>query len=108
MQLFGRAAKENPEPIGARNVVTNALSLVGEQCKRPGNLVCRVACCSGEIAVVTNCVGTAMTGKRVRERLRQRQRFWLDHLSRAHERGQSLVAYAQAHSLNLKFLYGYV
>ncbi|MFT7675935.1 MAG: nitrogen-specific signal transduction histidine kinase, partial [Gammaproteobacteria bacterium] len=31
MRMFGREANENPEPIDARNVVTNALDLVGEQ-----------------------------------------------------------------------------
>jgi PAS domain S-box-containing protein len=31
MRIFGREANENPEPIDARNVVTNALDLMGEQ-----------------------------------------------------------------------------
>ena len=31
MRMFGRNAKERPEPIDARSVVTNALNLMGEQ-----------------------------------------------------------------------------
>ena len=31
MRMFGREAKETPEPIDPRNVVTNALNLMGEQ-----------------------------------------------------------------------------
>jgi signal transduction histidine kinase len=31
MRMFGREANENPEPIDPRNVVTNALDLMGEQ-----------------------------------------------------------------------------
>jgi PAS domain S-box-containing protein len=36
MRMFGREAKENPEPIDPRIVVTNALSLMGEQLRLAG------------------------------------------------------------------------
>jgi C4-dicarboxylate-specific signal transduction histidine kinase len=36
MRMFGRKAKENPEPVDPREVVTNALSLVGEQLRLAG------------------------------------------------------------------------
>jgi len=36
MRMFGREAKEAPAPIDPRNVVTNALSLVGEQLRLAG------------------------------------------------------------------------
>ena len=49
-----------------------------------------------------------MSRKRDSEGLTQRQRFWLSHLSRAREDGQSLVSYAQTHDLNLKSLYRHV
>ena len=34
--MFGRKAEENPEPIDPREVVTNALGLVGEQLRLAG------------------------------------------------------------------------
>ena len=49
-----------------------------------------------------------MNRKRDSEGLTRRQRFWLEHLSQARERGQSLVSYAQEHNLNLKSLYRHV
>ena len=36
MRMFGREAKEHPEPIDIRNVVTNALDLIGEQLRLAG------------------------------------------------------------------------
>jgi PAS domain S-box-containing protein len=36
MRMFGREAKEHPEPIDARNVVTKALDLMGEQLRLAG------------------------------------------------------------------------
>jgi PAS domain S-box-containing protein len=36
MRMFGREAKENPEPIDPRNVVINALDLMGEQLRLAG------------------------------------------------------------------------
>jgi len=36
MRMFGREAKENPEPIDPRKVVINALELMGEQLKLAG------------------------------------------------------------------------
>jgi C4-dicarboxylate-specific signal transduction histidine kinase len=36
MRMFGREAKELPEPIDPRNVVTNALDLMGEQLRLAG------------------------------------------------------------------------
>jgi PAS domain S-box-containing protein len=36
MRMFGREAKEHPEPIDPRNVVTNALDLMGEQLRLAG------------------------------------------------------------------------
>jgi signal transduction histidine kinase len=36
MRMFGRKAEENPEPIDPREVVTNALGLVGEQLRLAG------------------------------------------------------------------------
>ena len=49
-----------------------------------------------------------MSRKRDSEGLTQGQRFWLSHLSRARANGQTLVSYAQTHSLNLKSLYRHV
>jgi len=36
MRMFGREAKERPEPVDPRNVVMNALSLMGEQLRLAG------------------------------------------------------------------------
>ncbi|MFT5664845.1 MAG: PAS domain S-box-containing protein [Gammaproteobacteria bacterium] len=36
MRMFGREAKESPEPVDPRNVVMNALSLMGEQLRLAG------------------------------------------------------------------------
>jgi PAS domain S-box-containing protein len=36
MRMFGRKAKENPQPIDPREVVTNALALMGEQLRLAG------------------------------------------------------------------------
>jgi len=48
-----------------------------------------------------------MSRKRDAEGLTACQRYWLTHLNRADERGQSLVSYAAEHELNLKLLYRY-
>ena len=48
-----------------------------------------------------------MSRKRDSDGLTQCQRYWLEHLGHAQERGQSLVAYAAEHALNLKSLYRY-
>lgn len=48
-----------------------------------------------------------MSRKRDDEGLTACQRYWLTHLNRAGALGQSLVAYAAAHELDLKSLYRY-